>query len=312
MKSHSSDQGAKRLRAVVLNYNQAQLTLKYLPGLLTQDYGNMEVVVVDNNSSVEDFRKLSGGLPQGVQLVRSPENGGWPAGCNFGIRYFEDQTHSDLTLLINNDVLLSDNSVVTTLVEALNNESGAVAISPLLSNEATKHCDPKTQIQVCRCPNYWRLLISNSCWLRRLPFLVRSWRRHTYWDMMPFASDRLFKTESINGSCFIIKTEFLKSIGYLDEGTFLFCEEAILSHQIRQRNKFCLLHTGVTVHHLQGASTGHTNGRVFWKTQRVAIKSELYLCRKYLRIGICGRTLFLGVRLIDYLLKSILQRWVRR
>ncbi len=80
----------------------------------------MEVVVVDNNSSPEDFRKLSSGLPPGVQLVRSPENRGYAAGNNVGIRYRENQTPSDLTLIINNDVLLSDNSVVTKLAQALN------------------------------------------------------------------------------------------------------------------------------------------------------------------------------------------------
>ena len=272
----------------------------------------MDVVVVDNNSSAEEFRKLSGGLPRGVQLVRSNENRGYAAGNNLGIRYVASDKESDLTLIINNDVFLCEKSAVGTLAKALDNETDAVAISPIIKNESRKHLDPNTQIQVCRCPNYWDLLISHSCWLRRVWPLVRFWRRHTYWDIMPFARGRVYRTESINGCFFIIKTAFLKCIGYLDEGTFLYGEEMVLAVQIRKMGKFCLLHTGVTVNHLQGATTGATDGLVSWKMQREVIKSELHLCKMYLRVGNCHCAVLLGVRLIDFLVKCLWRQWVRR
>ena len=38
--------------------------------------------------------------------------------------------------------------------------------------------------------------------------------------------------QKVSGACFLIKMSFLKDIDFLDEGTFLYLEETILSSQI--------------------------------------------------------------------------------
>lgn len=43
--------------AVVLNYNTAKDSKKCLEYLLKQDYADFEIVVVDNNSPMNDYQK---------------------------------------------------------------------------------------------------------------------------------------------------------------------------------------------------------------------------------------------------------------
>lgn len=50
------------------------------------------------------------------------------------------------------------------------------------------------------------------------------------------------------------KKDFLKCIGYLDESTFLYCEEAILANQIKQLGKNILFVPSLCAFHAHQAS----------------------------------------------------------
>ena len=148
------------------------------------------------------------------------------------------------------------------------------------------------------------MLVAYSCWLRRLGYLRDIWSKHTYRDLMPYDSKRIYSCDSINGCCFLIKQEFLERIGYLDEGTFLYAEELILALQIRAGGFHCLFHAGKRVRHHQGASSGQHSKRVFWRLIREDIKSQLYLCEKYLGCSKLQRAVLQGVRMVDFLMRK--------
>jgi GT2 family glycosyltransferase len=201
---------------------------------------------------------------------------------------------------MNNDAFFRREDALSELVSTLMAREDAVAISPLVSNQSAADLDPNTQVQIRRCPSYVDMVVAYSCWLRRLPFLRRYWSMHTYQDLMPFSAGRIYTCESINGCCFVIKQDFVEDIGNLDEGTFLYAEELVLALQIRDKQKSCLLHCGEVVDHLQGASTGQTNGSVRWRFYKEQIRSEMYLCRKALGGGLWRRVLLLTVRTLDF------------
>jgi GT2 family glycosyltransferase len=108
--------------------------------------------------------------------------------------------------------------------------------------------------------------------------------------------DRELDCESINGSCFVARLDFLDAIGYLDEGTFLYLEELILGRQIRDRNHTACLVTSVRVLHNQGATTGHGGRRVRLSALRWTIASEVHYSRKYLSAPWPALGVLLGIR----------------
>lgn len=294
-----------RLRVIILNYNRASLTKASIDSVLAQDYEPLDLVAVDNGSEESDYGTLRQALPAGVQLLKSPTNLGYAAGNNIGAR-FTGLPRPDYLAIINNDVLLPDPLTLRKLVTALEGNPHRVACSPLVDTITTR-LSPEKQIQVRRIPDFVTLLVASSWWLRRLPGLRRLSDRYTYRDARPYPYDQEIECESINGSCFVIRMDYLEDIGYLDEGTFLYQEELILGKQILSTGRGACLVTTTSITHEQGATSGSRRGRVKLNTSLHMLRSEVYYCRKYLKTRSVGIALLYFVRAIDFLTKRIYQ-----
>ena len=62
----------------------------------------------------------------------------------------------------------------------------------------------------------------------------------------------------------MISVDFLKSIGYLDENVFLYCEEEILASEVRESGWHNLYFTGTTAYHEHYSKLkGSTKKRMF-------------------------------------------------
>jgi N-acetylglucosaminyl-diphospho-decaprenol L-rhamnosyltransferase len=292
-----------RIRAVVLNFNRAAMTLVCVEHLHRQSHAPLDVLVVDSGSGSEDFAILRQSLPPSARLLRSERNLGYAAGNNFGARD-PGLPDYDQLLVVNNDVTLPDRRTVSELSAALAADPRAVAASPLVNN--TRLAVPvECQIQVRRVPGIVTDLVAGSWWLRRLPLLRGLAERHLYGDLRPFPRGQALQCETINGACFLISAAFLGEIGFFDEATFLFHEELILGHQMRARGKHAKLVTSAVVGHHQGATTGQRIGRQEWHAWHHLIRSEAHYWRHYLRVPRPLLGLLVAVRLIDYWTKRL-------
>jgi GT2 family glycosyltransferase len=291
---------------VVLNYNNAALTIACVASVLAQDYAPLDVVVVDNCSTDDDYAILATQLPPNVPVIRSDRNGGYAAGNNLGARW-SGQPPPAFVMFLNNDVTLSDTATCRLLVAALQADPVRAACSPLVHTPNPQGVPPEAAIQVRRIPNVWQLIVVHSWWLRRVPGLRHWFDWYTYADRRPFARNRDIDSASINGSCFVATHEFLEEIGYLDEGTFLYLEEIILGHQIQRRNRHACLVTSTSVLHHQGATTGHGRERVKMSMLMAAARSEFHYCRRHLHASPVAMGAWLGVRAVDLAGKAMAQ-----
>jgi GT2 family glycosyltransferase len=288
---------APRVRAVVLNYNGAADTLACVASLLCQYHRPMDIVVVDNASSDADFKVLQSGIPQGTLLLRSERNLGYAGGMNLGAKV-GDLPRPEFVLFLNNDLLLTDPTTTGALVSAAEGDARRVAVSPLVA-AAGVELPVECQVQVRRVPDFWTLIVAGSWWLRRLPGLRRRASRFVYADHRPYHAGAVYECESINGSCFLVRTTFLEEIGFLDEGTFLYLEELVLGWQMRDRDRTAALTAAVHVVHSLGRATGHGGERIRLAMLKEMVRSEIYYCKKYLRSGATAVWLLLLVRTLD-------------
>lgn len=290
------------MRVVVLNYNRPQLTIRCARSLLQQAGVRVDLVVVDNWSNDAQLRDLRAGLPAGVTLMENPLNLGYSAGNNTGLR--AKPSSAEFALVVNNDTILGNPRTLEQLVSALKGGDRYAACSPLVRDVGCGVA-PERSIQVRRIPGFWELLVVSSSVLRRLPGLSRVYQRQVYADKRPFPLDSVVECETINGCCFLIRTDVLEAIGYLDEGTFLYCEELILGLQLRARGLGCALVTHSCVDHEQGASAGRNAAGATMRGMRRRIKSEVYFARKYLHSGVLAALLIRTVGVTDVLLKAV-------
>lgn len=115
--------------AVVLTWNDTEQTTKCLASVLSNDYPNLKVVLVDNGSQPECGPQLKSLFPE-IELVQLPENQGFSGGANRGMEKALE-LGADYVHLIGNDSTLASN-VESLLVEAFEAHPEVGAASPLL------------------------------------------------------------------------------------------------------------------------------------------------------------------------------------
>lgn len=295
----------KRVRVVVLNYNQAEYTISTVGYLLNQNYKNFEIIVVDNASEQSEVLLLENRLPNNVQLIKSNVNLGYAKGNNLGCR-FHLNTAIDYYLILNNDVIIEDNDFITKQVKSieLNLNNNVVAASPIVDTISTK-IEIENQIQVRRVLSFIQQLIVNSPFLNK--FFILIFNKYIYKNEMPFLNKYTF-CDSINGAAFIIKANVFKSNDFFDEGTFLFYEELTLGNQLVNSGYSCVLDGFTQIKHLQGVSTNSNRGSYNLRMEFEKLKSELYLFKKYYNVPIAVLNVVKFFRTIEIYLLSLIKR----
>jgi GT2 family glycosyltransferase len=302
-----------KVRVVILNYNQPKVTLACIKNVLEQTYCLLDIVVVDNASSAENYLLLEQGVPKQITLLRNSVNSGYAAGNNYGIKPIDSLDRPEFVLVMNNDAFFRNSNAISELVTTIVSSDQLVAVSPVVDNGSYsgQKISPLASVQVRRNPDYWSCIVSYSWFLKRLPILKNISDHHLYQEMMPYLENNVYECESINGCCFLIKTEILEQIGYLDENTFLYFEELILGNQLKAIGKKCCLSTAVVIDHYQGTNTGQKVNSVNWKLHQELVKSQVYYIKTYLNTGIFKQLLLIAVRYIDFISMLAIQRLLR-
>jgi GT2 family glycosyltransferase len=118
-----------KISVVVLCYNGVELTLGCLESILKQDYGNVEVVLVDNGSTDGTVALVTEKFPQ-ARWVENHKNLGYAMGNNKGIEYAL-ASEAGAVFLVNNDTRLHE-TCISSLVKSLNADPKIGVIGPMV------------------------------------------------------------------------------------------------------------------------------------------------------------------------------------
>lgn len=209
---------------VVLNYNSAADCRKCVSFLKRQNNVALDIIVVDNNSSLIDRHDV-------MQLCREEsltflpvaENLGYNAGNNVGLRYCAQQGY-DYALIVNPDMEFPDANYITSLVDAISQNSDYVVAASDIVTPAGVHQNP---------------MFGDGSWTSAFGWMKSFFRRNTHQDSYSFIDDykNTHECAKVSGCALLVKMSFIKEIGYFDEYPFLYCEEAILAKQVEQFGK---------------------------------------------------------------------------
>lgn len=100
-----------KICAVVLNYKAYEETVACVKSILSQDYDNFEVVVVENGSNNDSLTKLNEAFSDDrfVHILSSAENLGFAKGNNLGITFAKDELKADYVFVVNSDIIVPAN-----------------------------------------------------------------------------------------------------------------------------------------------------------------------------------------------------------
>ena len=262
-----------KVAVIILNYNSSRDCKRCVADLLRQKNVELEIIIVDNCSKVEDrlaVEKLC--RDNLLTFISASETSGYNAGNNIGLRYAVSRGYK-YALIANPDMQFPETDYISKIVAKMN-EDPEIAIC----GSNIVGIDGKPQ---------------NPC----IPD-SRSWVGAWKWMLFPFFKKMKIKEyidncweshycKKVSGCCLLVRLSFIGNVGYFDENVFLYCEEAILSKQVEKWNKkMYFLHSTTAIHaHIKNEKGDQRVRFQNW------LKSRLYFEKTYNYCGKISHTL---------------------
>jgi N-acetylglucosaminyl-diphospho-decaprenol L-rhamnosyltransferase len=245
-----------RLAIVILNYNRADLLADCLESIYAAPTRcQLSVWVVDNASSDDSAAMVRERFPQ-VQLIVSPENGGFAKGNNLALRKLIDfesapAHNSELTahnyiLLLNNDTIVPEGAL-DGLVDYLETHPEVGAVGPRLLlpdgslDLACRRSFPTPEVAFYRMVGLAKLF----------PHHPRFGRYN-----MTYLDERVeTEVDALVGACMLVRTGVIREVGLLDETFFMYGEDLDWAYRIKQYGWKIVYYPTVIVHHYKRAAS---------------------------------------------------------
>ena len=196
-----------------------------------------DLVVVDNQSSDGTADAVAERWPD-VQLLRLPENIGFAAANNAGIR----ATSGTFVLLLNSDTLVSAGQLEA-LCDALERDTSAAAAGPKLVDAAGRQ---ELSFGPMISPVGEPRQKARAKMLARGPSPVKA--------RIEAGMGRRQYVDWVSGACLIVRRTAAESVGLLDERYFMYCEDVDFCAALRAGGHRILYAPEVEVTHLRGRS----------------------------------------------------------
>ncbi len=244
--------------AVVLTWNDTELTTNCLRSLVSQDYENLDLVLVDNGSTPPVGPELAAAF-DGVELVQLEENRGFSGGANEGMQRALERG-ADYVHVIGNDSVL-DESTISRLVAACESHPDAGAVSPL-------HLDPGE-------PQVVQFYTAT---------LDRDTARHFHHQVGEIYDPRKYPTvesDFIPMVALMFRASALREVGLLDERFGTCWEDFDLCLRFRDQGWRYLTVGGATAVHIGSHTTGITSPYITYYT----VRNRLICLNRYASSG---------------------------
>lgn len=220
--------------AIILNYNGGDLFLDCLKSVFYSDYPNLEVVIVDNDSSDDSFEKAREQFSR-AHFIKNSANTGFSKGNNLGIR-FALEKFADFVFILNNDAII-EKSTISSLIRAYNEKPSSGIVSPLIM-------DP----------------ISGNVWFAG--GLIDWTRMKAYHRHDVGATISSYLTEYVSGCAMLINKDVFKKIGLFDERYFLYYEDVDFSLRAKKAGYLPIISPLAKIKHFENSN--NSDEKTYW------------------------------------------------
>lgn len=262
----SGGRSPPRIEVIILAHNGARLIEDCLSSIMSLDYPNYGITVVDNHSLDETAFIVKDKFPI-VKLITSQENEGFSKAYNKVIA----ASYAEYVLLLNQDTVVPQSDLLQKLLEGFATNSSVAACSPKILFRG----DPQIINSVGGAAYWWTGSFDIG------------FGEH---DLGQFESDD-FEPFAFCGAAALLKRKEFLDVGGFDEGMFSYVEDFDLSWRMRLR--------GLKVKYVWDAEVLH-EGSASWGR---GSETQIYLTvRNFLRALLKNYGAFNVVRGLPYFL----------
>lgn len=261
---------------ILVNYSQAELTLKCIQSIQESSNIDPQIIVVDNCSPDDSYSLLKEKLDQSIILIKANANNGFASGNNIGIRYALGRG-ADYIMLLNNDT-----EIAADMIEKL----------LLFTDEKT-----------ATAPKMYYFDRPDTIWFAGGRYLKGSGRfihiGENQNDSPAF--DQNTECDFLTGCCIMLSAKTVQKVGLLSEEYFMYVEDVDYSLRLKEAHVQMLMIPEAKLWHKVGSSSGgeRSKAAIYYGN-----RNRLYLQKKFLFNPLI-RFLTLSSRLL-LLMKGIL------
>lgn len=293
---------------IILNYNDAKTTGSLVNAI--RNYQCLDsIVVVDNHSTDDSPARLKELEDEKVHVLNAPKNGGYGYGNNLGIRYAFHTLHATHVLIANPDVKVSEDCI-NAMKHAFSRED-RLAVAAAVTKDGTG----AVALSSWRLHGVFLDLLDTGLITRRL---FGRWLNDRPEIRKNINRDGNEKKEyayvdAVLGSLFLADAKALMECSLYDEEVFLYYEEKILGHKLKEKGYKTALLLDQSYVHLHSVSINKSVESIL-KRQALLHESKLHYYKTYLKINRLEEILvklFLGFLMVEiwFLTKIVGLSW---
>lgn len=274
---------------IIINCNDYKTTKHLVDNVV--DYKVIDkILIVDNNSREEEKNLIKSIKNHKIEKIFNDENLGYSSAINIGAKYLIDKYGKCNLIISNSDIVIMDEKDLSELIDLLSYEKVGLVVPSLLERG--------------KLNRGWKEIGAKTDFLLGIP-IVRDFIEDNiiYYNKDYYQSDYSF-VDIVSTAFFLITSDNLQKIGYMDENVFLYYEGSILSKKIRDNDLMVVISNKVKIKHLYSKSvdnmiTSYKKYKLFKDSQiyyhstyRTVSKFALNLLRVQKTFGLFFRKLF--------------------
>lgn len=254
---------------VILNYNNARLTIDCIESVTRFNTHPSKLVVVDNASTDNSALILTAYLRKKyadnfsdvktakklhlATLIVADNNQGYANGNNLALEIIKNDPEIDHILILNSDVIFTSD-IIPTLIQKYASLPDAGIISPLLYKKDLVSIDYNC---ARNAPDNFSVILPFLLMYRDINKIISTKRdaNKILLNHPELLKESEIEIELPSGSCMFISKELFQRIGWFDPNTFLYYEENILYKKIQREGKKNYLIPDLSCIHLGAQST---------------------------------------------------------
>ncbi|WP_455035291.1 glycosyltransferase [Lachnoanaerobaculum gingivalis] len=268
-----------KLALVVLNYNDADNTLKVLGNVAHYDVFD-KVIVVDNASNDDSRIRLKSYCEDNekIYFVENHENKGYGAGNNIGI-FVAKKLGMDLALIANPDTDFEER-VIKVLKSAMEKNENIGICAPLVETSDVYG----SRENVLNGASCWPMRDFLHSLAENGPICRRIFTKSLHYDRN-FYNAKIRKVGAVLGALLMVRVDAFIKVGGYDEKMFLYGEEDLLSKKMEGIGLKTAVITGYKYKHIHSASIKKSL-KSLYSRQKIREESTMYFYKNYLKINL--------------------------
>lgn len=279
---------SKSLLIIILNYMDYELT-EHCVNKLRENKILYDILIVDNKSSNNSYGYLKKCFEYDkyINVIQTNKNGGYSYGNNYGFLWAENKGYK-FYCVMNPDIEIRDELYFEKLIDVFDKNDNIAVVSgvQVFSNHIFG-----------QYLNYWKL-----------PSKITGIIDHSFINYLKLnnsapieVKDNYSYVDVLCGACFVVRSDIISQVGYLDDNVFLYYEENILSKKLSKINlKEALCVDALFFHNHKNNVDADIKKRI--KEKRLQLKSRKYFYCSYVTKNLLLHVIYNLFSILDLIL----------